>query len=189
MQGHRVPSFLPTKKKPASRGDEEERIKPEVLELLMYSSIASLLWSNRLWRQLEGRGVPGDKSIPQLYGRWVGRERDCSLLKTGAKLWYTGSKRDKPGCPNHSHHLRESSAAYPALHHPFTLLFGCAGTPLVTFSQPSHWVDHRYYIQLERLLLHTLSPLRLHSSKGVSSYPFQTSGFVPCAACLSWPQF
>lgn len=40
--GRRVPFFLPTKEKPAPRGDEEDLIKPITRKLLIYYSMDSL---------------------------------------------------------------------------------------------------------------------------------------------------
>ena len=42
IQGRRITYFFPTKKKPATRGDEDGRIMPAVSESLIFLSMASL---------------------------------------------------------------------------------------------------------------------------------------------------
>jgi len=62
---------------------------PAVKESCIYVSIANLSGRDRLYRQLEGNGAPGRRSVAQSYGLCGGRERALSLLNTELKSWYS----------------------------------------------------------------------------------------------------
>lgn len=91
MQGLREPSFLPMKKNPAPTGEDKVRIIT-AKDSLMYFSLLSLSDKpERGWlcNLLEGKRVPGSKSIGQSYARWGGGERTLDLLKTWWRSWYS----------------------------------------------------------------------------------------------------
>ncbi len=95
IHGRRVPSFLPTKKNPAPRGDEEGRIIPAASELLMYSSIATRSGLEMLYRRLRGNVDPGNRSMAQSYGRCGGSERALCLQNTSEISWYSAGIDDR----------------------------------------------------------------------------------------------
>ncbi len=93
----RVPSFLPMKKNPAPRGDEEGWIIPAASELLMYSSIATRSGLEMLYRRLRGNVDPGNRSMAQSYGRCGGSESALCLQNTSEISWYSAGIDDRSG--------------------------------------------------------------------------------------------
>ena len=95
MQGRSDPSFLLTKKKPASAGDEEGRMSPEARHFPMYLSIARC--SGADWEKSRPLGglVPERRSMEQSYERWGGRDVTLLLLKTSPRSWYSLGTEDK----------------------------------------------------------------------------------------------
>jgi len=99
MQGRRLPSFFPTKKKPAPAGETDGRMNPLLRASLIYPSMAALSGAEREKSLPRGGQVPGSRSIAQSYGLWGGREAALVLLKTSQRSSYSeGNRDDSGGC-------------------------------------------------------------------------------------------
>lgn len=75
--------FFFTKKNPAPSREEKGRIMPAAKDSWIYFSMASLSGRNRLNRRLEGKRVPGRRSIAQCVHN-VDGERE---VREGDLLW------------------------------------------------------------------------------------------------------
>lgn len=65
MQGWRVLSLLFTKKKTAPKGEDEGRIMPAARDSERYFSMATRSGLERLYKRLDGKVAPGNRSMEQ----------------------------------------------------------------------------------------------------------------------------